>query len=113
MSIITGITILALALGFTGIIVTHKIVGPSYKMRRLIGDVADGHLRVQGRLRKGDELQDVFEAFERMVVNLRKRQQDEIDLLDAAIQKSRDAGTPEEALQDIVEVRERMAAELK
>jgi hypothetical protein len=82
-------------------------------MRRLINEVADGHLRLAGRLRKGDELQEVFEAFERMVESLRKAQQEEVDLLDAAIQKAREAGTPEEALAHVVEVRERMMDQLE
>jgi methyl-accepting chemotaxis protein len=113
MGIIGGVLIMALALGVTGIIVTHKLVGPTYKMKRLIGEIADGHMKLSGRLRKGDELVDLYLALERMVEQLRKAQQEEIDLLDAAIQKSREAGTPEEALQDIVEVRERMAATLE
>ncbi len=82
-------------------------------MKRLIGEIADGHMKLSGRLRKGDELVDLYLALERMVESLREMQQEEIDLLDQAIQKSRDAGTPEEALQDIVEVRERMAATLE
>ncbi len=113
MSIVGGILILALALGVTGIVVTHKLVGPTYKMKRLIGEIADGHMKLSGRLRKGDELVDLYLALERMVEALRAAQQEEIDLLDHAIQKSREAGTPEEALQDIVEVRERMAATLE
>ena len=112
LAIVGGIAILALVLGFTGIMVTHKVVGPAYKLRRLLGDVADGHLKVQGRLRKGDELQNVFLAFERMVESLRERQKEEISQLDAALQMSRDAGTPEDALLEIVAVRERMQAEL-
>jgi nitrogen fixation/metabolism regulation signal transduction histidine kinase len=113
MGIVGGIAILALALGVTGIVVTHKLVGPTYKMKRLIGEIADGHMKLSGRLRKGDELVDLYLALERMVESLRAAQQEEIDLLDHAIQKSREAGTPEEALQDIVEVRERMAATLE
>ncbi|RLB53235.1 MAG: hypothetical protein DRJ42_12525 [Deltaproteobacteria bacterium] len=113
LSIIGGICVLALALGVTGIVVTHKLVGPTYKMKRLIGEIADGRLRLSGRLRKGDELLDLYIALERMVESLRATQQEEIDLLDVAIQKSRDAGTPEDALQDIVEVRERMASTLE
>ena len=34
------VVILSLALGFTGIIVTHRVVGPAYKLRLLLGDVA-------------------------------------------------------------------------
>ena len=81
------VVILSLALGFTGIIVTHKVVGPAYKLKLLLGDVAKGTLDVRGGLRKGDELQDVGDAFSSMVRALRERRQDELDHLDAAIAK--------------------------
>ncbi|MFW6067089.1 MAG: hypothetical protein ACOC97_02035 [Myxococcota bacterium] len=111
--IVGGIVVLALALGITGIIVTHKMVGPAYKMRRLLGEVASGHLRIQGRLRKGDELQDVFEAFAHMVETLRERQAEEVAQLDAALAQAASAGVSEEALSPIREVRNRMQAELE
>ncbi len=108
LAIIGGILALALALGFTGIIVTHRVVGPAYKIRLLLGDVAAGRLKVQGRLRKGDELQEVFDAFERMIESLRATQAEEIAQLDQAIEHARKSGTPEDALKAIVEVRDRM-----
>jgi hypothetical protein len=37
------------------------------------------------KLRKGDELQHFFDTFEKMVNSLRRRQQDEIAMLDSAI----------------------------
>lgn len=111
-SIVVGIVILSLALGITGIIVTHKVVGPTYKMRRLLREVADGHLRVEGRLRKGDELQELFHAFEAMVTKLRERQAKEIAMLDLAIEKAKNSGASDEALSDLVTVRDDMQAQL-
>src|SRR5690606_38468001 len=64
------VVILAIALGITGIVVTHKVVGPAYKLKLLLGDVAAGSLNVRGGLRKGDELQDVGDAFKTMVAAL-------------------------------------------
>jgi methyl-accepting chemotaxis protein len=110
--ILAGIIVLALALGVTGVLVTHKVVGPAYKMRRLLNDVAEGHLRVDGRLRKGDELQELFEAFARMVDTLRARQAEEVALLDAALAKAKAGGVGDDALAAILEVRDRMQAEL-
>ncbi len=106
--IIGGIAILALALGVTGIIVAHKLVGPAYKIKRLLRDVRDGHLKIEGRLRKGDELQDVFDAFEQMINALRAEQEKEIAMLDAALERASAAGVPEEALREIKTVRQRM-----
>jgi methyl-accepting chemotaxis protein len=111
-SIILGILGLAIALGFTGIIVTHKLVGPAYKMRLLLNQVAEGKLKLQGRLRKGDELQELFEAFANMVESLREAQAREVAELDAAIAHAKEAGIDERDLRAIQEVRDRMNAAL-
>ena len=68
-----------------GIVVTHKVAGPIFKMKRMIKDVGAGHLRIPGKLRKGDELVHFFEAFDQMVRGLRARQESEIERLDQAI----------------------------
>lgn len=106
--IVSAIAILALALGATGIVVTHKLVGPAYKIKRMLGDVRDGHLKIEGRLRKGDELQDVFDAFEQMVSALRATQESEIAMLDAALERAAAAGVQDDALREIRSVRQRM-----
>lgn len=111
-AIVGGIAVLAIALGITGIVVTHKVVGPAYKLKRLLNEVATGHLKVQSRLRKGDELQDLFEAFAHMVETLRERQAEEVSRLDAALAKAASAGVPDETLEAIREVRNRMQGEL-
>ena len=112
LGISVGILLLALSLGLTGIIVTHKVVGPAYKMRLLLNEVADGKLKLVGRLRKGDELQELFEAFARMVENLRETQAREIAELEAAIAEAKASGASDDAIQHIVEVHDRMKAAL-
>ena len=54
-------------IGLLGIYFTHKVAGPVYKMKRLLKQVGQGNLRVEARLRKGDELQDFFDTFTQMV----------------------------------------------
>ena len=112
-SILGGILALALVLGLIGIIVTHKVVGPAYKMRLLLNQVADGKLKLAGRLRKGDELQELFEAFANMVESLREAQAREVAELDAAIEQARESGASDEALAHLTEVRDRMAMTLE
>lgn len=104
----TGILIMVIALGVTGILVTHKVVGPAYKMKLLFEDVVAGHLRVRGKLRKGDELQDVFEAYERMIDILRERQREEIELLARGIENAREAGATDEQLSELEGLKKRM-----
>jgi nitrogen fixation/metabolism regulation signal transduction histidine kinase len=95
LAILGGIGVLALALAATGIVVTHRLVGPAYKLKMLLRKVGDGHVKVQGGLRKHDELHDVFEAFQHMVDNLRAARQRDIDEIDAAMQLATRSGSHE------------------
>ncbi|HKQ71563.1 MAG TPA: HAMP domain-containing protein [Polyangiaceae bacterium] len=83
--LIVVLSLLVAGIGIAGILVTHRVAGPIHKMKRLLGYVGDGHLRLTEKLRKGDELQHFFDAFEKMVDSLRHRQEIEIAKLDRAI----------------------------
>ncbi|NUP10088.1 MAG: HAMP domain-containing protein [Polyangiaceae bacterium] len=85
------------AIGVAGIVFTHKIAGPIFKMKRLFRQVGEGKLVLREKLRKGDELQHFFEAFEGMVDHLREKQQREIDDLDGAIKALEREGLGESA----------------
>lgn len=78
---------LVVGVGLAGIVVTHKIAGPVYKMSRQIRTVAGGSWALPGPLRKGDELTGFFEEFEGMVRSLREQRDEELELLDAAMAK--------------------------
>lgn len=106
--VIAGILILTLTIGFTGVIVTHKLVGPAYRLRRLLRDVGKGRIQVGVGLRKGDELQEVFEAFRLMVESLREAHHGDIAKLDAALDSARAAGVPDDVLMQVAEVRDRL-----
>lgn len=106
LAILGGIGVLALALGVTGIIVTHRMVGPAYKLKMLLRNVGDGRLRIAGGLRKNDELHDVFEAFQGMVESLRTGRERELSELDTAIEAARKAGTSSEVLTQLDALRE-------
>ncbi len=88
-ALVALLSLLVVGIGFAGIIVTHRVAGPIYKMKRQINDVADGKLTIPGKLRKGDELVEFFDAFIHMVMNLRERQENEIALLDKTIEHMR------------------------
>ncbi|MGK3964373.1 HAMP domain-containing protein [Sorangium sp. So ce118] len=85
--IVALLSLLVLGVGAAGIVFTHKIAGPIFKMKRLLRQVGEGKLVVRERLRKGDELQHFFEAFEKMVEDLRARQQSKIAKMDAVLEK--------------------------
>jgi methyl-accepting chemotaxis protein len=81
------LTGLVVALGFVGIVFTHKVAGPIFKMKRLLRQVGEGKLVVREKLRKGDELQHFFEVFEEMVASLREHQEAEIAKVDRILDK--------------------------
>jgi nitrogen fixation/metabolism regulation signal transduction histidine kinase len=83
--LVGGLALLVLAIGILSIYFTHKVVGPIYKMKRLLRQVGEGNLRVDAKLRKGDELQDFFEAFQDMVHNLAKFERGQLTELETAL----------------------------
>jgi hypothetical protein len=75
-------------------------------MKRLLGQVGDGKLVFEERLRKGDELQDFFEAFASMTERLRARRKKELDELGRAIDAAKAAGVGDDALAKVVGFRD-------
>jgi hypothetical protein len=72
---------LVVLLGLTTIALTHKIAGPAYKMRRIFPLINGDNLRLWDKLRKGDELQEVFEDLADMLARLREhRRKDTTEL---------------------------------
>jgi methyl-accepting chemotaxis protein len=92
LALVAGVVVFVVVLGFAGIVLTHKIAGPVFKMKRLLREVGGGKLVLREKLRKGDELQHFFEAFEQMVGDLRARQEKEISRVDDIV--SRLEGSP-------------------
>ena len=113
LAVLGGIAVLALALGLTGIVVTHRLVGPAFRLKQALRHVSAGRLQVPGALRKHDELQDVFEAFQTMVKNLREARELDLRELDVALERARASGMSEETLAPIRAVRERIQSSLE
>ncbi len=80
------LTLLAVLMGLLGIVVTHRVAGPIFKMTRQIRTIGDGDWSVPAPLRKGDELADFFGAFEDMVKNMRAQRKREIAMLEKALE---------------------------
>lgn len=83
-SLVGILSALVVAIGLAGIVVTHKVAGPIFKMKRHLIDVTGGDLKVPSGLRKGDELVDFFTAFQSMVVSLRKSREEQLYELEQA-----------------------------
>jgi methyl-accepting chemotaxis protein len=115
--IVSALLLLVLGIGLAGVVVTHKVAGPVFKMKRLLGELAQGHFRVVARLRKGDELQYFFDAFNECAGQLGRRQEDEIQRIEDVLALlaepgSSDAQRVNDARDQLLSLRETMRVSL-
>lgn len=81
-ALLAGFVVLV-ALG--AIVITHHIVGPLYRLKRMAREVASGKLRPPSYgLRPGDDLQDLFEVFSSMIKTLREQSLSDLKALELA-----------------------------
>src|SRR5450755_2369698 len=74
--------VLVLSIGAVGILITHKVAGPLYKIATFFGRVRDNRLGpAPANLRKGDELQEFYSAFKEMHQSLRARTEDDVRII--------------------------------
>jgi nitrogen fixation/metabolism regulation signal transduction histidine kinase len=99
---------LVLLLLFMGIVITHRIVGPVHKMKRLLRRVSTGRLVIEERLRRGDELEDLFDTFLQMTYSLRAMQSARIATLDGTLRRAEAAGTSQDVLDGMRALRAQM-----
>ena len=78
--------ILVLSIGGVGILLTHKVAGPLYKISSFFGRIRDNKLGpAPAKLRKGDELQDFYLSFREMHQAVRGRVEDDVRVLEGAL----------------------------
>jgi nitrogen fixation/metabolism regulation signal transduction histidine kinase len=110
----TGVALLALLFAM-GIIITHRIVGPVHKMKRLLRRVSTGRLVIEERLRKGDELEDLFDTFLQMTYSLRAMQAARLATLDGTLRSAELSSTriPDEVLDGLRALRAQLVLGLE
>jgi len=84
-SLVGFLSALVAGIGLAGIVVTHKVAGPIFKMKRHLRDVAGGNLEIPWGLRKGDELVEFFEVLRDMIQALRSQRSDQVAKVDEAL----------------------------
>src|SRR4029079_13562491 len=78
--------ILVVSIGGVGILLTHKVAGPLYKISSFFGRIRDNRLGpAPAKLRKGDELQDFYLSFRDMHQAVRGRVEDDVRVLEGAL----------------------------
>lgn len=100
--------IIGLATVAVTLLVSHRIAGPLYRLKKVIKLLGDGDFSEGFRIRRKDQLQDVADVFNTMIVKLRLRlrtiEKDVRDIKDKARNISED---------DIVEHKKLILKELK
>ena len=112
-SLVAGGAVLLGALFFTGVLVTRRVVGPVFKIKRLLRRVGTGRLVVNERLRRGDELEDLFDTFLQMTYSLTALQRGRLATLDATIARAERAGTSQDVMDGLHALRAQMALGLE
>jgi len=78
--------VLVLSISGVGILLTHKVAGPLYKISSFFGRIRDNRLGpAPAKLRKGDELQDFYLSFRDMHQAVRGRVEDDVRVLEGAL----------------------------
>lgn len=104
---------LLLLLSLMGIVITHRIVGPVHKLKRLLRRVSTGRLVVEERLRRGDELEDLFDTFLQMTYSLRAMQNARVATLDATLRRAETSGAKPEVVEGLKALRAQMVLGLE
>ncbi len=58
--------------GLIGIVISHKIAGPVYRLQKVAQDVSRGDLTSNVNLRKDDELKNLSDAFNSVIDNMQR-----------------------------------------
>ena len=84
--VLFSVLVFALAVLLLGIVVTHRIAGPVYRVRRLLLDLGEGRRDVPRHgLRDGDELRELFDAAASLVKVLRAEDEATFEAVSAAL----------------------------
>lgn len=110
-SLVGGLALMVVLIGLLGILFTHKVAGPVYKMSRLLKLVGEGQLQVAASLRRGDELREFFDTFTTMVSRLRDREKNKLEQVEAAL-AALDRGAKDDAVAALSGVRDTMKRRL-
>jgi len=76
--------VLCIVLAAYGIVLTHKVAGPLFKITLYMNKIRDGRLGKIYELRRGDQLVEFFETFKQMHEALSTRTVEELKVLERA-----------------------------
>ncbi len=94
--------------GLWSILMTHRICGPMFVMKRYLLEMAQGRLPSLRPLRKRDEFKDLYEALDQAISALRSSKQRELMQLNTALEAARqaqagDQGSAQQMVETVIE----------
>jgi len=106
-----------------GIVLTHKIAGPLFKVGKYMTEVKEGRIGPVYNLRKGDQLQEFFEVYKEMHIALRHREEEELKAVNQVLEttesqlaRAKESGANlemDQALAALRELRDQKAERIK
>lgn len=72
--LVIGLPVISLAILFWGLIVSHRIAGPVYRLEKDLEKIENGDLAFRIRLRRKDELVSIAEGINRLLDKLQGRE---------------------------------------
>jgi nitrogen fixation/metabolism regulation signal transduction histidine kinase len=103
--------ILSVVLAAYGIVLTHKVAGPLFKITNHLDKIRDGKLGVVYNLRKGDQLVDFYEHFKQAHAGVVTLEKSDIERLKKTIASAEAAGAGDHA--SVVALRDMLARKEK
>lgn len=101
------VLLMAIALFFWGILMTHRVAGPIFLVTRYLRQMAEGNLPRIRPLRRHDELRELFETFADMVAELYQKDKLEAKLIGQAAQELQEKGGQTETIQALEKLAEK------
>lgn len=111
-SFIVAAVFSAVCVAVLTMLMTHKIAGPLYRLRRDIEKIKDGDLRVEFKIRKGDQVGEFAQALGDTIRSLRSRIGEVSDRADELVNKI-DVSTADRDIRDAAAVLKEKLSEIK
>lgn len=107
--------VLVISISAVGILITHKVAGPLFKITSFFGRVRENRLgAVPMTLRKGDELQEFYASFRDMHMALRAKVDEDVRVLGNAVAALEAGGQGgQNALEDLRQLKRRKEESLE
>lgn len=114
-ALLVAAVFMAVALGFWGLVVTHRISGPLYIVARHLNAMSEGRFPDLRPLRKSDELRDFFAAFEDAISTMRRRDEQALASIQSTLEQLQELGEsdPRAGLERAVETLKQREQELQ